>query len=225
MVLVVLGSLDLFRLDGLVQDAFILDAVVFAVFPAAFLAETAIFAELQPQSLGAAAAPVADPSLADAAFGAVVTVFLTLAVFLEAFSADFAVFPTVFALTAVLAVFKSRAVRAAFAVLADIFAAVDAVLAFIGALTDVCVAIAAFRAMISAAFSALLADAAGFAKLNALAERAFAAFRTEEFLVAIDAMLAAVGARLGLLVEIFVIDHVDAAVCAHLVGAVLLKVC
>ena len=65
---------------------------------------------------------------------------------------------------------------------------------------------------------------AEFAKLNALAERAFAAFRAEEFLVAIDAVLAAVGARLGLLVEIFVIEQVNAAVCAHLVGAVLLKI-
>ena len=97
-------------------------------------------------------------------------------------------------------------------------------LAFVGALTHVGVAVAAIRAMISVAFGALLADSAGFAKLNALAERAFAAFRAEEFLVAIDAMLAAVGAPIGLLVEIFVIEHVSVAVCAHLVGAVLLKV-
>lgn len=198
-------------------------SVVRAVILAALFAEIAIFAELQPQSLGAAAAPVADPFLADAAFGAVVTVFLTLAVFLEAFFADFTVFPTIFAFFAFFAVIDAGAIRTGPAIIAHEFTAVDAMLAFVGALTHVGVAVAAFRAMISVAFGALLADSAGFAKLNALAERAFAAFRAEEFLVAIDAMLAAVGARIGLLVEIFVIEHVSVAVCAHLVGAVLLK--
>ena len=151
-------------------------------------------------------------------------VVFALADNLVTFLAFRAMLIAVFTLIAFFAVIDPGASRTGLAIIAHEFTAVDAMLAFVGALTHVGVAVAAFRAMISAAFGALLADSAGFAKLNALAERAFAAFRAEEFLVAIDAMLAAVGARIGLLVEIFVIEHVNVAVCAHLVGVVLLNV-
>ena len=165
-----------------------------------------------------------DPSFGQTAFTAMLAVVFALADNLVTFLAFRAMLIAVFTFIAFFAVIDPGAIRTGPTIIAHEFTAVDAMLAFVGALTHVGVAVAAFRAMISAAFGALLADSAGFAKLNALAERAFAAFRAEEFLVAIDAMLTAVGARLGLLVEIFVIEHVNAAVCAHLVGAVLLKV-
>ena len=150
-------------------------------------------------------------------------VVFALADSLVTFLAFRAMLIAVFTFIAFFAEVNPGAIRTGPAIIAHEFTAVDAMLAFVGALTHVGVAVAAIRAMISVAFGALLADSAGFAKLNALAERAFAAFRAEEFLVAIDAMLAAVGARIGHLVEIFVIDHVSVAVCAHLVGTVLLK--
>ena len=117
-------------------------------------------------------------------------VVFALADNLVTFLAFRAMLIAVFTFIALFAVIDPGANRAGPAIIAHEFTAVDAMLAFVGALTHVGVAVAAFRAMISAAFGALLADSAGFAKLNALAERAFAAFRAEEFLVAIDAMLA-----------------------------------
>ena len=227
MVLVVLGGVEVLGLGLFIKDTG-RRAVVLAVLFAAFRAEMAVFAFFEIKRLGAAAASVADPALADAALGAVVAVFRALAVVLEAFFADLAVLPALFALLAALAVVEIRADRAAPAILADVFTAVDAVLAFLGALTGFRVAGAAIRAVVSIVLGAFLADPAGLAKFYALAERAFTAFRAEEFLVAVLAVFAAVAGvdalhdrfEIALVQKIvqFGADRVDSAMRAHDIG-------
>ena len=199
-------------------------SVVRAVILAALFAKFAEFTEFKPQRFDTTVALLTDPSFGQTAFTAMLAVVVALTDSLVTFLAFRAMLIAVFTIVALFAVIDPGAIRAGPAIIAHEFTAVDAVLALVGTLPHVGVAVAAFRAMISAACGALLADSAGFAKFYDHAERALTAFRAEEFLVAIDAMLAAVGARIGLLVEIFVIDHVDVAVCTHLVGAVLLKV-
>ena len=219
MIFVVKIGVNLVKVGGLVEHAFV-KSVISAVIRTAVFAQSAELAELYAERVRAAFALIAYPVLAVTAFAAMVAVVLALAVFLIAFAAFLTVLPTVAAHMTAFAVFVARGVRAFAALLADVLAAMRAVLALVGTLTGFSVAFAAVGAVITAVHGALFADTARFAEVNALAERTFGAFGANVCLKALGAMLAAVADfvldfKIGVVLCKLVSYRVYAAVRAH----------